>query len=475
MKRRKFIKTSSIGNLGLLTYPYILTGKNWKGANDRVNVAVIGLHGMGQSHIGSYKKIKNVEVRALCDVDKNLFPGTVKKQFTDLGLREPKLYQDLRKLYEDKEIDAVSVVIPNHWHALASIWAIQAGKHVSVEKPCCHNIYEGLKLLEARDKYKVIVQDGAEQRSNPCGIRMAEYLHSGKLGEVYLAKGMCYKWRDSIGVYPDGPMQEDEKFSFTVGDTNYEPPYTREYLKNVDYNLWLGPAPETPFNRNRFHYNWHWNWNYGNGDLGNQGVHEMDIARWGLNVTLPVKITTMGGHFLFKDAQNTPNTMMVLYEFPNTEAKGDAKKILQFEVRHWITNREGISEPVDTKNNTYMTSASNNIGNLFYGSEGYMSKNVDDWQVYKGRDLHPAESGQGLGDHYENFIMAIRENNQELAKADIRDGFYSSALIHLGNIAYRLGRSLEFDPSTMKFINDKEADALLSRQYRAPFVVPDKV
>ncbi|MGV8135793.1 MAG: Gfo/Idh/MocA family protein [Mangrovibacterium sp.] len=475
MKRRNFIKATALGNLGMMAAPAILTGNGWKGANDRVNVAVIGIRGMGQNHLQAYQQLENVEVRALCDIDKNLFPERVKKHFTDKGLREPKLYQDLRKLYEDKDIDAVSVVTPNHWHALASIWAIQAGKHVSVEKPCCHNIYEGQKLVEAAKKYKVIVQDGAEQRSNPCAISMADYLHSGKLGEVYMAKGMCYKWRGSIGKYPDGPMSEDEKFAITFGSKSYEPPYTREYLKNVDYNLWQGPAQEQPFNRNRFHYNWHWNWEYGNGDMGNQGVHEVDIARWGLNVKLPIKINAMGGHFFFDDAQNTPNTMMAMFEFPGPDGKGDKKKIMQFEVRHWMSNPEGFAHPVEEKNNTYMTSASNNIGNLFYGSEGYMSKNVNDWQVYKGRDGKPAESGSGLGNHYENFIRAIRANDQALAKAGIEEGFYSCALIHLGNIAYRLGRTLEFDPSVMKFKNDAEADALLTREYRAPFVVPRNV
>lgn len=475
MKRRHFIKTASLGNLGVLAVPSILPGSAWKGANDRVNVAVIGIHGMGQSHIQSYQNLNNVEVRALCDVDTNLFPPNVRKYFTDKGLRKPKEYQDLRKLYEDKEIDAVSVVTPNHWHALAAIWAIQAGKHVTVEKPCCHNVFEGIKLLEARDKYKVIVQDGAEQRSNPCAIGMAEYLHSGKLGEVYMAKGMCYKWRESIGTYPDGPMRGDEKFAFTVGSTAYEPPYTGEYLKNVDYDLWLGPAPDRPFNRNRFHYNWHWNWDYGNGDMGNQGVHEMDIARWGLNVKLPERITAAGGHFLFHDDQSTPNTMMTLFEFSNPEGKGDKKKILQFEVRHWISNREGLSHPPQDGGNTYMTSDLNNIGNLFYGSEGYMSKSLNDWRVYRGRELQPAEAGEGIGDHYDNFIRAIREDDQSLAKADIRDGVYSSILIHLGNIAYRLGRSLNFDPVNMKFINDPEADSFLTREYRAPFSVPRKV
>jgi predicted dehydrogenase len=474
MKRKNFIKTTAIGNLGIIMAPTILTGNGWKGANDRVNIAVIGIKGMGCVHINSYQKIKNVEVSALCDADMNLFPDRIKKYYTDKGLKEPKVYQDLRKLYEDKDVDAVSIVMPNHWHALAAIWAIQAGKHVTVEKPCCHNIFEGQKLVEAANKYDVIVQDGADQRSNPCSLSMAEYLHSGKLGEVYLAKGMCYKWRDSIGKYPDGPMQPDEKFALTVGSKKFEPPYTRDYLKNVDYDLWLGPARERPFNRNRFHYNWHWNWEYGNGDMGNQGVHEMDIARWGLGVQLPVKITAMGGHFMFDDAQNTPNQLMAMYEFQSDEGKGDRKKILQFEVRHWMTNREGLPEVKD-ESNTYMTDPVNNVGNLFYGSEGYMSKDKFNWEVYKGKDRVLSDKGSGQESHYESFIKAIKANDPKLAKADIKEGFYSCALIHLGNIAYRLGRSLEFDPAQMKFKNDSEADALLTREYRAPFIVPDKV
>jgi len=209
--------------------------------------------------------------------------------------------------------------------------------------------------------------------------------------------------------------------------------------------------------------------------MGNQGVHEIDIARWGLNVKLSVKITAMGGHYLFDDAQNTPNMLTALFEFLNSDGKGDKKKLMQFEVRHWMTNPEGFAKPVEEKNNTYMTSATNNIGNLFYGSEGYMSKNVNDWQVYKGKEGYPAESGSGLANHYENFIRAIRANDQALAKADIEEGFYSCALIHLGNIAYRLGRTLEFDPKTMKFKNDPEADTFLTRNYRAPFVVPEVV
>jgi predicted dehydrogenase len=451
MNRREFGKKVITGTAGIAAAP-ILLDSGWRGANDRVNVAVIGIRGQGQQHIASYLKLKNASVAALCDVDSNLFGDIIKKHFTDAGLPKPKIYSDMRKLYEDKDIDAVSIVTPNHWHALASIWALQAGKHVSVEKPSCHNFYEGQKLVEAAEKYKLIVQDGAEQRSNPCAQSMADFLHKGNLGEVYMAKGLCYKWRDTIGKTPDEPVPD-----------------------GVDYDLWLGPAPKRPFSVNRFHYNWHWNWDYGNGDMGNQGVHEMDIARWGLGVTLPTKISSVGGHFMFDDDQQTPNDLITTFEFPNPDGRGDKKRILQFEVRHWITNREGIVSDNPQTENTYMVSSENTVGNLFYGSKGYLTKNVNEWQAFIGKDRLPGEKGSGLGDHYEDFIDAIVANNQDLAMGDIKEGFYSCALIHLGNISYRLGRTLNFDPSRMKFINDPEADAMLTRQYRLPFVVPDKV
>lgn len=447
MKRRQFLKVA--GSAALWG-----TSRAWAGANDRVRVAVIGIHGMGQNHIKAYQQLPNVEVSALCDVDSNLFAPVIKTHFTARGLKTPKTYTDLRKLYEDPEIDAVSVVTPNHWHTLASIWAIQAGKHVSVEKPCCHDIYEGLKLVEASKKYKVLVQDGAEQRSNPCSQSMAAFLHGGGLGEVYMAKGLCYKWRNTIGRYPDEPVP-----------------------KGVDYEMWLGPAPKRPFNRNRFHYNWHWHWDYGNGDMGNQGVHEMDIARWGLGVTLPTKITAMGGHVMFDDAQETPNVLTVMFEFPSQEGGGDKKKFLQFDVRHWVANCEdamwlrGASQ-----GNTYKaTSQGNVIGDLFFGSKGYMAKDVKAWRTYMGEKREPGKTGSGMGDHYADFINAVRQPDPAVFNTSIQEGFYSCALIHLGNIAYRLGRSLVFDPATMRFPHDSEANAMLRREYRAPYAVPDKV
>jgi len=453
MERRDFIKKAGTSSIALSATPLLWgNSSSWKGANDKVRVAVIGIRGMGQSHIENYQKLNNVEVAAICDVDSNLFDEVIKKHFTDKGLKRPKIYTDLRLLFEDKDIDAVSVVTPNHWHTLASIWAIQAGKHVSVEKPCCHTFWEGQKLVEAARKYHVIVQDGAEQRSNPCAQSMAEYLHDGQLGEVYMAKGFCYKWRNTIGKAP-----------------------VEAVPAGVDYDLWMGPAPKKPFTRNRFHYNWHWQWDYGNGDMGNQGVHEVDIARMGLGVTLPARISAMGGHFMFDDDQETPNQMMATFEFPNEKGRGDKKKIMQFEVRHWITDRGGLDLSTEETNNAYMTSSANTIGNTFYGSKGIMKKDVNTWESYLGKDRVPGESGSGIGNHYQNFIDCIRANDKSLNNAPIEEGFYSCALIHLANISYRLGRSLDFDPVAMKFPDDEQANAMLTKEYRKNFEVPEKV
>ncbi|MBI5684323.1 MAG: Gfo/Idh/MocA family oxidoreductase [Verrucomicrobia bacterium] len=449
MTRRNFLKQGSVATGALL----IGTHRAWAGANDRVRMAVVGIHGMGQSHIAAYNALPNVEVAALCDVDENLFPGVIEKHFTKKNRRAPKTYTDIRKMVEDKEIDGFSVVTPNHWHTLAAIYGIQAGKNVSVEKPCCHNFFEGQKLVEAAKKYRVLVQDGAEQRSNPCSQTMAQFLQDGGLGEVYMAKGLCYKWRKTIGHFEDEPVP-----------------------KGVHYDLWLGPAPARPFNKNRFHYEWHWNWDYGNGDMGNQGVHEMDIARWGLGVTLPTKISAIGGHFMFNDDQQTPNVLMAMFEFPNPDGGGDKKKILQFEVRHWVSNNEDGMWMKKAGTDGYMaTSAGNTVGNLFFGSKGYMAKGVNEWRTFMGEKREPGPTGKGAGNHYEVFVNAIRDPKPDEFNVSIENGFYSCAVMHLGNISYRLGRTLEFDPKTMRFPHDEEANRMLRREYRAPFIVPEKV
>jgi predicted dehydrogenase len=455
MRRRSFIRLAATGAVVMSEVPrtWAITNR-WQAANDRVRVGIAGIHGMGQSHIKEFAGLRNVEVAALCDVDESLFDPVIKKSLTDQGKPKPKIYTDIRKLLEDKDLDAVSIVTPNHWHALAGIWSMQAGKHVTIEKPVCHNFFEGQKLVEASERYKVIVQHGMEQRSNPCAITAVEFLRKGGIGEIYMAKALCYKWRDTIGHFEDEPV----------------PP-------GVHYNLWLGPAPLRPFNKNRFHYNWHWNWDYGNGDIGNQGVHEMDVARWGLGVTLPTHITAVGGHVMFRDDQQTPNMLMAVFEFDNPEGGGDKKKILQFEVRGWITPREaGIGEVRSNKTpGGYMVSDENTVGNVFYGSKGYMAKDVDRWKVYYGRKGEPGPGGEGLGNHYENFITAIRNNDPSAAHGNIIEGRYTAALVHLANISYRLHRSLKFDPKQERFIGDEEANRLLRRDYRPPFVVPEKV
>ncbi len=451
MKRRNFIKLTAAGALTTTSTPLLWgNSQKWKVANDRINVAVIGIRGMGQSHIREYQKLDNVRVAALCDVDENLYADIVKKHFTDKGLKKPKLYNDMHRLFEDKSIDAVSIVTPNHWHTLAAIWAMQSGKHVTVEKPVSHNYWEGKQLVAAAKKYNIIVQDGAEQRSNPCAQTMAKFLHKGGLGEVYLAKGMCYKWRNTIGKTPNEPVPS-----------------------GVDYDMWLGPAPLRPFSKNRFHYNWHWHWDYGNGDMGNQGVHEMDIARWGLGVTLPTKISATGGHFMFDDDQETPNNLMAMFEFDNPEGGSDKKKILQFEVRHWISNNEGFCNFDEHNADGYMQNKVNNIGNLFFGSKGYMIKNVGQWKTFLGKEKEQGPTGEGIGNHYQVFIDAIRANDKNKLTSQIEEGHYSSALIHLANISYRLGRTLYFDPKTELLTGDEEANGMLSRPYRAPYIVPD--
>jgi predicted dehydrogenase len=405
-------------------------GSTKSSANETLRVAVIGVHGRGMDHVEGFCKQKNVTVAAICDVDPKAAERaqhTVEKLTPGAA---PKYVQDIRRLLDDKSIDAVSIATPNHWHALAAIWACQAGKDVYVEKPVSHNVSEGRRIVDAARHYKRIVQTGTQCRSHK-GIQDAiAFLRSGKLGQVYMAKGLCYKPRGSIGHKADGPVPA-----------------------GVDYNLWLGPAPERPFNPNRFHYNWHWNWDYGNGDLGNQGIHQMDLARWGINKNeLPKTVQSSGGRFGYSDDGQTPNTLTTSFEFDDCE--------LQFEVRGLITNDE-----MKVK-----------IGDIFYGTEGILTINsYTNWQTYFGPKLEPGPSGSGGGDHYANFIKAVRERDHKILNADIEEGHLSSAYCHLGNIAYRLGRKLHVNPTTETFVNDAEADTYLTRPYREGFVVPAKI
>ena len=446
VRRRDFLKksaklTASLAALRGVTF--LTRPERVFGANDRVRMAVCGLHGRGKDHLSGFSRLANVEVAALCDVDENLLKerlGTVAR---------PQTFIDVRKLLEDKSIDAISIATPNHWHALMAIWACQAGKDVYVEKPCSHNFWEGRQLVRAAQKYNRIVQHGTQIRSSPAVREAIQKIQQGLIGEVYLGRGLCFKWRDTIGRTPAEPVPT-----------------------GVHYDLWSGPAPLKPFTRNRFHYNWHWIWETGNGDLGNQGVHQVDVARWGLGVKFPNRISAIGGHFTFDDDQETPNTLNCAFEFDLPDGK---RKMMEFEVRHWITNHEAeIGQG-------HLFGGRNTIGNIFYGSKGYLATGDEDASSYRtwlGRGQGSGPKGHAEGDHFANFIDCVRSRKKENLNAPIEEGHISCALVHLANVSYRLGRSLRFAPDTEQVIGDEEANHLLrdrDRGYRAPFVVPKEV
>jgi len=304
-------------------------------------------------------------------------------------------------------------------------------------------MFEAKQIVAAARKYNRMVQQGSQSRSSPALQEAVQKMRDGFLGDVYMARGLCFKWRDTIGHTPVEPVPA-----------------------GVHYDLWLGPAPEHAFTRNRFHYNWHWFWDYGNGDLGNQGIHEVDIARWGLGVRYPKKVSAIGGHFMFKDDQETPNTLNCSYEFDDN----GKTKMMVFEVRHWMSNHEaGIGEHGKKKD-------PNTIGNLFYGSKGYMAiDGYTEYQTWMGKDQEPGPTAKQGGNHFANFITAVRSRNRGELNAEIEEGAASTVLVHLANISYRLGRELHFDPDTYSCTGDEEATRMFTRNYRAPFIVPENV
>ena len=429
LTRRKFVKNSA-GLAVALSLPTIIPARAF-GANDRVSVAVLGVNGRGQNHMAGFSNLKNVEVATLCDPD-NVILQQRAQEFGKKTGKKVKTEMDLRKVFDDKSIDAVSIATPNHWHALATIWACQAGKDVYVEKPGSHDFAEGPKIIEAAKKYKRIVQHGVQLRSSEAMKEAVKHLRDGLIGDVYMARGLVFKWRPDLGDKGTSPVPE-----------------------GLDYDLWTGPAQMRPFSKNYVHYNWHWYWNYGNGDIGNQGIHETDLCMWGLGVdTFPEKITSAGGKFLWKDAQETPEVLSSTYIYPKE------RKIIEFEVRPWMTNQEDGT----------------GIGNIFYGSEGYMVVNgYETYKTFLGRDRKPGPARKAGGDHFKNFIDAVVARDPSLLNGPPETLHLSSGLAHLGNIAYRTGRNLTFDPKKEKFVNDKEADAMLSREYRAPFSMPRNV
>jgi predicted dehydrogenase len=441
--RRSFIKTAATGAVlaavtPAMAMPTVIPASS-KGANDRIRVAVLGVNGRGQNLIDEVMGLAekaNVEVAVLCDPDMNVLRKRA-AEFEKAHGKKVKIEQDFRKTYDDKKIDAVMLASPNHWHALQSIWACQAGKDVYVEKPATHNIFEGKKMIEAAYKYNRIVQHGVQLRSSVAIREAVKHLEDGLIGRVYMSRGLVYRWRPDIG---------NQGIS--------------QIPAGLDYDLWCGPAPMRPFTRNLVHYNWHWHWNYGNGDVGNQGIHETDLCMWGLGVeSLPEKITSMGGKFLWDDCKEVPEIQSSIYHYPKE------KKIIQFEVRNWCTNLEDGA----------------GVGNIFYGDKGYMVvKGYGTYDTYLGekREKGPCRSEQGeLTLHIQNWFDAIRARDMSIQNGQVQTGHLSSSLAHLGNISYRLGIQLTFDPVAERFTGygESEANAMLSRDYRAPYLLPNVV
>jgi predicted dehydrogenase len=417
--------------------------------NDTLNVAVVGISGSnrprvrgmiggrGMVHVNTYADIPNVRVTAICDVDERLLSGA-SAEVEKLFGQKPRTEVDFRELIEDKDIDIISVATPDHWHALQTVWACQAGKDVYVEKPAHQLVAEGKKMIEAARKYDRIVQNGITWRSSKATKAGVKFIADGKLGDVYMARGIVYRHRVSIGHMEDGPIPE-----------------------GVHWDMFLGPAPYRPFNENRYIYQWHWFWDTGTTEFGNNGIYRMDGARWALNIdTHPVKIHCSGGLYGRKDDQEVPNILSASYEYEDG-------KIIQNEVRSLYTNPEGVE-----KHN----------GTFIYSDEGWMALSGGSFKTYFGKNNEPGPSmsDSDLPDEektnvWENFVECVRSRKREDLDCDIAEGHLSASLGHLGNISYRTGRKLTFDPKAEKFVEDKEADTYLTRDYRPPYVMPEKV
>jgi predicted dehydrogenase len=398
-------------------------------AADKIVLAFIGVHGRGRDLIRGFSAHDNVEVGYVCDPDDNVIAGAL-KAVNAKQKRTPKTEKDLRKVFDDRDVTAVVVAAPDHWHALATVWACQAGKHVYCEKPVSHNLIEGRRMVEAARRYKRVVQVGTQRRSGAHYHSAAELVRSGKLGKIPFARAWIAGNRKSIGHKEDGKAPA-----------------------GVDYNLWLGAAPERPFNPNRFHYNWHWNWDYGTGEIGNNGIHGLDLVRMVVgNLDAPKRVTAGGGKLFYDDDQQTPDTMVATFDFPHTTVIWE----------HRIWSKTGYqNDPFDA---------------IIYGEKGTLVFDKNGWHIEQGAKEVEKESDKASNPeapHLKNFLECIAADKRP--NADIEEGHKSTRLCHLGNIAIRTGRALRFDAETETIVDDAEANKLLGRSYRKPFVLPEKV
>jgi predicted dehydrogenase len=416
MKRRSFLVAASAA-----------ASQSWAGANDRVRVAIVGVGSRGSAHIKEILPVANMEVAALVDPDGRRTENAASTVFQRTGKR-PRIESDMRRIFDDKNIDAVTIATTNHWHTLTAIWAMQAGKDVYVEKPVSHNIFEGIKLVEAARKYKRVAAGGTQRRWWGRFRKAVEVMHGGVIGDIYQGNFHFPGSRDSIGFKE-----------------------VKEVPGWLNWDLWLGPAPMQGYHENLVHYNWHWFWDFGNGELGNNGIHMLDVVRWAMNKKLPVRVQASGGRFGYKDQGQTPNTQNVTWTYEDgAMILGQLRGLYTADPMYWD----------------------------FYGTKGHLHMNADGrFQITLGRNKKPEPEMEYPAnlDHFGNFAEAIRARDPKLLHAEIEETAISTALCHLGNIAYRVNRDLRFDPAKMQFTGDAEANKLLTREYRKPYVVPENV
>lgn len=466
-------------------------------ASEKIGVAVVGVNGRGGEHISAYLSDPRTEIRVIVDVDEVVGNKRCEAIAEKQGIR-PKFVTDMRKAFDDDSISLVSTATPNHWHALTGIWAMQAGKDAYVEKPVCHNVWEGSALIAAARKYGRMCQVGTQCRSSKAIIDAFAFMKAGGIGEVRFARGLCYKRRKSIGAKGDYPVPD-----------------------NINFDLWSGPATmtEPKCTRPNFHYDWHWQRHYGNGDLGNQGPHQTDVARWGLGIDRhPNSILTYGGRLGYQaerkdpayvDAGDTGNTEVSIYDY------GD--KCIVFETRGLSCDNSDDAE----LNKLFQSNSGNKIGVVFYGSQGYLVQESYSHCIAYDKEMNVLQDFKGGGDHFGNFISACESRKYEDLNADVREGHLSAAISHLGNISYymgedhrvsvdelksvlagvkslddnaatldrtvahlvkngveldkyklALGTHLQFDPDKEVFIGNDAANQWLTREYRKPYVCP---
>lgn len=438
--------------------PAVQTALAQRSPNSEIRLGVVGFRGRGRDHYREFARIPGVKVAFLCDVDERLFPGAI-QEVEQLGGNRPETFVDVRKLLERKDLDAISIATPDHWHALQTIWACQAGKDVYVEKPVCHNLKEGRKMVEAARKYGRMVQTGLNRRSEVRNQVAVKFIREASFGKVYRAKAIVYRGRVSVGRVQESSVPQ-----------------------GVNWDLYLGPAPYKAFTLNRFHYGWHNFWDTATTEVGNNGVHALDVVRWGLGKDVhPVKVHCVGGRFADDDTdQETPNVQTATFEY----ADGT------------LVDLEATTLPSPTFGGVHM-------GEFFYTAKGYISSGRR-WST-TAADFSPQttpdppsgislrtvnlsfpkiaynpgpaipESTATEVSHFQNFINCVRSRKREELNCEVLEGHMSTALCHLANIAFCTGRKLTFDPKTETFPGDAEANALLGRKYREPYVLPDKV